>query len=368
MGSLGQKKNKDYVIKTLRDKFSDERLDYAFIRSLSKDDLEFLQPVLKHPVSGNSILEAFKKNGSSWYEALATKGVDVNEIRQRVPLSLEQITDIVAQVSEVYNLNSRLFQSLGKEEIKEITGYSASGAAIYAQVTTKYNFKWYDFLQQSGHNILQIRKSSKLTKEQIIYAITEISRITNPNYFNVTQLTKNELDFLSPQLGIRKSGLALVATAVRVFGSWDQALVSSGLNPDQIRKRGWADYKVLTPAMQYQRKFLIEQTVGQENFGYDKEQNRIAIEQTTSEDIVINKEINIRINNTLNGLNHKEQFLFDLLLETMSEQRLREDYAGFELKKLVQEVQGAYNVAPSEINLLFAKIIENKELQAALIE
>lgn len=358
---------KDLVIDILREKFGDEKIDFNFIRSLTKEDLVFASERLGFEISGHSILNAFKKPATtSWYDALKAKGVNVEALRTRNLLTFEEAAEIVRKIHREHNLNTHSMVRLSRDEIYNISGIKISGSALYAQITQKFNYKYYDFLAKIG--LSEVKPFSPLTHDQITNAIIEISKRTNPNFRGVLRLSKEDLHYLD----INRTGHAIIENAVKLFGSWDQALVASGLNPDKIRITGVADYKILTPAMQQQRQRLYEYSLNYEQTRaseYNRENKEsVVTDNVTAETLYLKNETQYNISNALRSLSEKEQWLFDLLTDKMLEQSLKESYEGFNMQSLVKEVLTSYeNITPVEITSLFGKISSNAELRDALL-
>lgn len=372
-----------------------EDIHYAAINRLSERDLSYLTSQYKIKKSGSMIINDAILRFGSWDQAVAAaKLIRKNQVgeyilshrKQTPPLNQEQLISAIQKINEMgFELNLNSVSKLSKEDLFFLTqslNVKKSGAALIIDARKAFG-SWdeaviaSDVLSKNikGEYILSHRKRwIVFSKDELIYIIQELHKRINPSFNTVVELSKEDLAEITSNLNVLKSGAAILEDAVKSFGSWDQALVASGLNPDHIRQSGMAKYAVLTPAMQEQRKHLLRYALDANKdiaveFTSSENKNIVLIDKITSEDILMRQELNASIHQAISVLSPREQLIFELLIEKMQEQRLHEDYSGFSIERLIQDVVNMnYEVKSAEIQNLFAKIAQNQELKEMLFD
>lgn len=175
----------------------------------------------------NDIHQAGIKHFGSWANTIRAAGFNYSDI-------IEQ-----PYMKTPYDERMRWTDELIAEEILDL--YS-SGEDINSQHMQRYHAQlfyagtehfgsWKNAVEYAGIDYLNVRKYvEKWTSEMIVEEIKKMKRAHIP------------LNYSS----IEKHNASLVQKACDIFGSWDNALTESGLDPSKIRKkRKWSREKII---------------------------------------------------------------------------------------------------------------------------
>ena len=161
----------------------------------------------------------------SWPNALLEVGIDPLSVRgKRGPLPgaktlrgtpLRSRDDIKTSIQQRKEHGAQMYAK----------AVSADDASLYREALRAFG-NWTKALLYSGVDPSSVRPKRGLNKEEIIHRIRELQRR------GVSLNVK----------AVRDSGQqSLNRSAQRVFGSWDEALLAAGLNPDDVRlKNSWS--------------------------------------------------------------------------------------------------------------------------------
>ena len=120
------------------------------------------------------------------------------------------------------------------------TGQTATGSKLF-RLGQKSIGSWDSTLKFSGFKLSDVRRSGspcERNKEKISTMIRSLYRKDfELNRKTVTINSHKIMHFIEDNFGLAVSGMSVYSASVEMFGSWDEALWESGLNPAEIRLR-----------------------------------------------------------------------------------------------------------------------------------
>lgn len=118
------------------------------------------------------------------------------------------------------------------------TGRWTTGAGLY-NAACRFFPSWDHALTRAGINVEDIKEKPFWTKGKMIAAIQALRRAHIPLNAAFVQFdqSKETTIIIKNKIGKPRTGRSLSGAAYRTFGSWDQALRESGLNPSKFRVR-----------------------------------------------------------------------------------------------------------------------------------
>lgn len=175
------------------------------------------------------LLSAGIRYFGSWQEAIEWSGLDYSQIRKDRPWNKKKI---IRLIQELYQKG----EDLSWRYISQESSYTALAAAA---VKKKYFGSWENAIKAAGLNYNEIRRYEKWTEKKIIAQIRRLHRQKEDLSSKYMQRTHSRLFY----------------SALRRFGSWEQAIAQAGLNYARIRKRDrWDKDKILTMIVKLKKK------------------------------------------------------------------------------------------------------------------
>lgn len=252
LGRVNWNQHFDKIIELLIQNYGQNQLSDAFVRKLSKQDLQFLIPYINAQVSGDSIIVNAKKRFGSWYKTLEAKGVDVSQIQtDKQPLTETQIISIIQALKQKkipLNADSVIKSKIENFEILEQRhNYQISGATFYNQAIRKFG-SWDKALVAAKQNVKEIKKHKALTVDPLKYnyrgeargknlliSQSEMQKVlkklfveNNLNQNQIRKMSSTQMLAFTSEFGFRISGSAFLYRVIAKCGSVDQALKTIG--------------------------------------------------------------------------------------------------------------------------------------------
>lgn len=229
---------------------------------------------------------------------------------------------LVAEKLSVFSTNQVVLKRI-EEIIISITGQKRHPKSLYHWAITNYS-SW-----ENWHKINKLPLLEKGWNEsrgdQLMAELKKINfQNLNSGYFQrdpegkITEIIQNKL-------GLSYSPKSLVLWVYRNYGSWDKWLVRHDINPDAVRLKGFAEYSILTVAMQRERR-QIESTrqalLHERGFKSGKEPESVEIEIVDSyrlEDDVYSRQVESKFHQAVANLRPEQAEVVRVLLEYVKE-------------------------------------------------
>ena len=195
---------------------------------------------------GRSLYHGAYRIFGSWDRALIEAKLPPSRIRKQnfvwKKKSIARILNVLWE--HEIPVNSSSIQNDKSAETNSIifdyTGQIATGSKLF-QLGRKNIGSWDSTLKFSGFKLSEVRRSGspcKRNKEKITAMIRFFYRKDfSLNRQAVTRHSHKMMYFIEDNFGPAVSGMSVYSAAVEMFGSWDEALWESGLNPAEIRLR-----------------------------------------------------------------------------------------------------------------------------------
>lgn len=195
---------------------------------------------------GRSLYYGAYRSFGSWDRALIAARISPSRVRKRnfvwTKKSIARTLNVLWE--HEIPVNSSSIQSDRSIETNSIifdyTGQIATGSTLF-WLGKKSIGSWDSTLKFSGFKLSEVRRSGspcERNKEKIITMIRSLYRKDfTLNRKAITNHSHQMKHFIEDNFGPAVSGVSLYSAAVEMFGSWDEALWESGLNPAEIRLR-----------------------------------------------------------------------------------------------------------------------------------
>lgn len=213
-------------------------------RDKSRSTASLIKEELGKKRLGRSLYGGAYRIFGSWDRALIEAGINPDAQRKRKFFwNTRQLSRLLRVLYELnIPVNSSSIAKDSSEQTANIifdyTGQPQTGSFIYKLGTQKLG-TWDATLKSSGFWLSEIRRSGypcEQNEEKIIEIIRTIHQHEIPLNRSAVYSRSNQVKFLiESKFGPPVSGSSLMATAEKVFGSWDQALWEAGLDVSEIR-------------------------------------------------------------------------------------------------------------------------------------
>lgn len=251
----------------------------------SEKAADMLEFVLGQRTAMDNLYHAAVRHYGSWDQALSANGIDPETVRPKrgfwTPL---MITSAIHHLYEAgIPLNSSAIGVDDSEESKRVlehvTGRPITGRAVYSSASKHFD-SWDAALSASGLDPTEIRKTVDWTKLKLTTAIHYLHERGIPlNVGSISQdRSEKTTQILKEVIGRATTGQALYSTAIyhQKFGSWDNALRTSGLNPVDVRKHYWKQTRFVSVPHQEEvvskgEDMILQRLIGKQPITPDRE-------------------------------------------------------------------------------------------------
>lgn len=206
--------------------------------------IKIIQKKIGKGRSGRSLIGAAYRTFGSWDRALMEANLKPTEFRSnRFAWNKQTLRKVLKEFSKAkipLNASSiaKNTDTSTKGLILKTTGRRVQGRRIYRAVQKRLG-SWDEILKYSGFVLSSIRKKSapcEQSKDSLIeYIQTLYEHDLELNCTSMIKKTKIVQFCLEKNFGRPISGISLMNTAKKIFGTWDKALWESGLDPGAIR-------------------------------------------------------------------------------------------------------------------------------------
>lgn len=370
-----EQSSEESYIRAIRDiglYYGESQLTTRFIRSLSLMELTMIQTHFPYPMTSKKFLKNFSQVFGDWQRGLDAANLVVpSNIVRWTPYKLRRTIELLRKEMGDENLSYSNIYKMSEQELsflEPLLGASINGKAL----TLKYvrSGGWYQRLSQQGVDTSTLREEARISKENMIQIIQAVGKSLNPSSATVDKISAEKLKHLVKYTGrINTSGQSIREIASRQFGSWDEALVASGFNPDVVRLKGLARYEILSHAAKLvrsenmaRRDLMLGSTRRQFENGLPKNE---VVDEKDMEQSLSEAHFELKFSNLTNSLSKKESELFDQLLQAVD--FLSTERGGnLELSIIFEKVMDANPATQlSELTGLIQKIAKDSELMAA---
>jgi hypothetical protein len=332
--------------------------------------------------SSASLYEYSIREFGSWSKALSVAGFDPELIRAN--RSIWNRDNVVTMIQDLNEAKIPLFYNNVRDDIdgrvsdfflsKQI---KKSSYSFFESALREYG-SWENALRAAGLEPQRYQpKPSVWTKELIVSTIQRMYGLGMPLNRNSLEIDphKEIYNFFMQNKIATTRGASLVRGGVREFGSWDQALVAAGLNPDHIRLRGTTPFKFLSDVMKAERAENTSSWIPQQKAFKSVGDDISEIEVVSDIDIeaeFIAQENQVVVDKTIAKLQVDDQKLFNVMILEIEENGLpalaRQDLPDYFATKLSERLgleQGGEKLS-SQINALINKLLSEPDLREAL--
>lgn len=161
----------------------------------------------------------------------------------------------------------------------------------------------------------------------------------------------------------------------KYFGTWDEALLAAGIDPDTIRIRGWAAYRILSLELQNERREAAQTkswlpTRTALRTGLDDLAEIEVVDPSDMEQDLIRKDQAEHIDQAIEALDAEDRQLFTALIESVEENGIdnenQTDLAGYFSRQLATQFGVSPEILKPHIEKLMAQLLSNAHLREAL--
>ncbi len=357
----------------IRREFGDEYLLTKKLETLTLVQLN-LKDITGEFTTAKKLLKYVRLAFGSWENGL--KAADIKLETQRVQWTKYKLSKTIELLRNSFgdaNLSLQFLKSLTEIELaflKPLLGSAINGKALILHYTK--GIGWYESLEKAGVDVTKLRVLAVPDKNNFPLIIQKIAGIISPSSAAVDRLTQEDLLFLVPYMGKPVSGLNVREMASRHYGSWDNALIAAGFNPDQIRKKAWTNYLLLNifyqkERTQYQANYdaIVGKAVGQ--FVND-ELTAVVVESKSTESVYVRNKFEDIFYQAQALFSERELYIFNEVLKIIDASLAGEVEAVDLIDVLDLVINSLTDIPKEEILRFFDKIRENTDLRNAFVD
>lgn len=225
----------------------------AMRRALGQPSQKILRLALGRTINGRNLHAAALRHFESWNEALEVAGLSLQEVRKDQAFWTKDliIKAMLALHEEGIPLQCAILirdrSSVTSEIIHKSIGHAVPGSALYSAAHKKFGSLTIA-LKRAGIGPHEVRGDLKYwRKEHIQDSILALHKKGIP--LNVAKIEKDRTlettKIINEASGLNTTGFRLYRAAAKKFGSWDKAILASGLDPALIRRTDSSWTKIL---------------------------------------------------------------------------------------------------------------------------
>jgi len=161
----------------------------------------------------------------------------------------------------------------------EVTGRWTTGAGLY-NAACRFFMSWDRALIKAGIHIDDVKEKPFWTERKMIIAIQALHRAHIPlnSGFLQYDLSRETARIIQVSTGKARDGRSLLGAAYRTFGSWDRALMESGLKPSEFRVRRFKwDRQSISKILRALHRSKVPLNVGSLSTNVSNEASRIIL-------------------------------------------------------------------------------------------
>ena len=202
-----------------------------------------LNQVVGRPTSRAALFRAANHFFGSWERAVEVSSMGPTErwhtyfwTKQRIKVAIRALHQegVALNVGALWRNRSA---HLGRV-LRQSVGRTTTGSALYAAGRTYYP-GWNEALKSAGLDPHKIRRQGFWNRENVISAIRSLDQrgapLSSGEILQDRRLRTQKIIYRAA--GQSRTGRSLALAAIRLYGSWDEALTRAGIGPQRVRRR-----------------------------------------------------------------------------------------------------------------------------------
>jgi hypothetical protein len=333
-----------------------------------------LTKIRKSPFRPESFYAYVLRNYTDWPTALDKLGFS-NVDTYSEDFMNKALVDLKKLGVNVENPKTMVRDPKTKKYLVEKVGAFFSPETFYQRISRKYH-KWNLALTAFG---LSNKVDLELNRENLIMLIQKIHDAGfQLNYNSLLEDHGLKIyQYLTSNNIVHRRASTILIHAKAEFGSWDEALIAAGYNPDEIRLHGTAPYRLLSDALKAQRSENTADWLPGRKIYKHNDDGSYDVEVVANVDLeaeLITREQQQAVDGAIMGLSSDERKLFAVLVRVYEEKEIPlalDASLADQSIELITEYSGSSESAASlqmRITALMKKLTSNSQLRNAILD